>query len=127
MLTHPVTLLQAAVPIRVCFLVPHDAPPAMLTVIFKECYERWGGRDSLIVPVRDGVISDAYWNWVRAVDPDVVYSYVAVGDTLLRRIDRTWMPAIFKLHVVRDDHTDYLPRYGVDGLKTLSVLPALAK
>jgi hypothetical protein len=125
-LTHPVTLLQAAVPIRVCFLVPHDAPPAMLTAIFKECYERWGGRDSLIVPVRDDVISDAYWNWVRAVDPDVVYSYVTVGDALLRRIDRTWMPSIFKVHVVRDDHTNYVPRYGVDGLKTLSVLPAFA-
>ena len=126
MLKHPVTLTQAAVPIRVCYLVPFDATTAMLTAIFKECYERWGGRDSLIVPVCDNVIGDAYWKWVRALDPDVVYAYAAIDDELLRRIDREWMPSIFKLHLNRSDHLDFTPHHGVEALKTLSVLPTLA-
>lgn len=49
-LQSPITVSQIALPIQVCYLLPVDAPGEMLSEIFNECYERWGGRDTLLDP-----------------------------------------------------------------------------
>lgn len=129
MLLRPVTISQRAVPIQVCYIIPIDAPAAMLSAIFQECYERWGGRDSLLIPMlSDGTIDERYWAWARALDPDIIYSYVDLDVTLLERIDHDLMPTIVKVH--RNDLRpgDFRPMHddAAAGLTAMSLLPMLS-
>jgi hypothetical protein len=71
-----------------CYIVPADAPAALLDAVFADCYERWGGRDTILLPFREGSIDDRYWAWGRAFDPDLVYSYIPYDDALLERIGK---------------------------------------
>lgn len=62
---------------RVAFVVEDGIhADLILDGVFADCYDRWGGRLSLIVPCTDGRIATSYWPWLEAYDPDVVYSYV---------------------------------------------------
>lgn len=129
MLKNPVIISQTPIPIQICYIVPIGAPAEMLTAIFEECYARWGGRDSLIIPMlADGRIDECYWSWARALDPDVVYSYVPLDVPLLERIDRDLMPSVITVH--RDDISpgNFRPRHDQEasGLPTLSLLPMIA-
>ncbi len=64
-------------PIRVAFLVEQSKHSALvLDGIFADCYSRWGGRFSLIVPCLNGRVCEQYWSWLEIFDPDVIYSYV---------------------------------------------------
>src|SRR3546814_18839117 len=67
--------------IRVAFLV-QDGEQAHLALdgIFADCYRRWGGRFSLIVPCERDKVPDVSWPWLAAYDPDVVYSYFHMDD-----------------------------------------------
>lgn len=125
-LKYPVTLSEAAVPIQVCYIVQVDAPSEMLTAIFDECHNRWGGRDTLIMPVTDGQIDEKYWAWARALDPDVVYSYVDLDIPTLERVDRDLMPSVVTIHRSVMDPPDPRPRHEVEALPALSLLPMLA-
>jgi hypothetical protein len=49
--------------------------------VFADCYDRWGGRFSLIAPCLNGRIAPTYWSWLEAYDPDIVYSYVPLSRT----------------------------------------------
>jgi hypothetical protein len=77
-------------PIRVAFLVEdskHSA--AILDAIFADCYNRWGGRFSLVVPTQAGKVSPAYWRWLDAFDADIIYSYVSLDrDSVLELHER---------------------------------------
>ncbi len=126
MLKHPVTLSQVAVPILVCYVVSIDAPSNIVTAILEECHGRWGGRDSLIIPMNaDGSIDECYWDWARDIDPDVVYSYVELNVPTLERIQRDLMPSVVTIHRLPDD-----PRVRheleAEGVSALSLLPMLA-
>jgi hypothetical protein len=69
-------------PLRVAFLVEEDEHASLtLDGIFADCYARWGGRFSLIVPCFQGRITPSYWPWLEAYDPDIVYSYVPLTRT----------------------------------------------
>lgn len=125
-LRQPVTLAQAAVPIQVCYVVPMDSDSRVLSAIFEESHGRWGGRDSLIVPMdANGGIDEVYWKWAKSLDPDVVYSYADLDVATLERIERDWMPSNVCVHRAADD-----PRvrheHGVEGLSALSLLPMIA-
>jgi hypothetical protein len=121
-----VTLSEATVPIQVCYIVPIDASSEMLTAIFEECHNRWGGRDTLIMPVVDGQIDEKYWTWAQALDPDVVYSYADLDVSMLERVDRDLMPSVVTIHRYVTDRPDLVPRHEVEALQALSVLPMLA-
>jgi hypothetical protein len=64
-------------PLRVAFLI-EDGEHANIALdgVFADCYDRWGGRFSLIAPCLDGRIMPSFWPWLEAYDPDIVYSYV---------------------------------------------------
>lgn len=127
-LKNPVAVSQVALPIQVCYIVPIDAPSEMLTAIFEECHGRWGGRDSLIMPMLpDGTLDERYWSWAGALDPDVVYSYVALDVRLLERIDRDLMPSIVTVHRHDTNSGDFRPRHEheAEGLPSLSLLPMI--
>ena len=111
---------------QVCYVVPDDAPAAMLDAVFAECYRRWGGRETLIIPVHDGAIEERYWGWARALDPDVVYSFAPLDIALLDRIDRELMPSAVELHHRHDDRFDVHFREAPEPLHALSLLPFLA-
>lgn len=64
-------------PLRIAFLVESGEHAAlMLDGVFADCYSRWGGRFSLVVPCVNCQIVAAYWQWLEAFDPDIVYSYI---------------------------------------------------
>jgi len=49
---------SATKPIRVAFLVePSEHSALVLDGIFADCYSRWGGRFSLVVPCLNGSVS----------------------------------------------------------------------
>lgn len=128
-LKHPVMISQVPLPLQVCYIVPIDAPAPMLTAIFEECHGRWGGRDSLLMPMLpDGTIDECYWSWARVLDPDVVYSYIALDVPLLERIDHDLMPGVIITHPHVVDPGDFRPRHDHEatGLPTLSLLPMIA-
>ncbi len=124
-LSHPISLGQKPLPIQVGYIVPTDAPADLLDAVFADCYTRWGGRDTLLLPAQNGTINERYWTWARAIDPDVVYSYVPYDDALLGRIDRDLMPSAVEQH---RDASDWRPRFreAHEPLQALSLLPYLA-
>ena len=101
-----------------------DAPPELLDAVFADCYARWGGRDTLLLPAESGTIDERYWTWARAIDPDVVYSYVPYDAELLAQINRDLMPSAVEQH---QDATDWRPRFreAREPLQALSLLPIL--
>lgn len=120
-------------PIRVAFLVQegeHDA--IMLDGIFADCYYRWGGRFSLIVPCVGGRIAPAYWPWLETYDPDVVYSYVALSREDILEIHERLNPSLYKLHELhgpnpRLDVHGFKPQYDFSPLCSLSAIFRLAR
>src|ERR1035441_6350787 len=102
--------------IRIAFLVERGELAApILDAIFAACYGMYGGRFALLVPVVEGKISDAYWEFLQATDPDIIYSYVEVDDALERHIHERVYPSVLVLHRkprVEDrlDRRSYRPR-----------------
>ncbi|MEM5314293.1 hypothetical protein [Paraburkholderia sp. JHI869] len=81
-------------PLRVAYVLEdgvdsHD----WLDAIFASCFGRHGGRQSLVVPVVDGQISERYRNWLRLYDPDYVllltYDNAALVELLTRLLGDT--------------------------------------
>jgi hypothetical protein len=70
----------------------------MLEAIFAECYGRWAGRHSLIVPCEGGNIRPAYLPWIETYDPDIIYSYVELSEAYLERLHEKLYPAFLVSH-----------------------------
>jgi hypothetical protein len=86
-------------PLRVAFLVEEDEHASLtLDGIFADCYARWGGRFSLIVPCFQGRITPSYWPWLEAYDPDIVYSYVPLTRTGVLEVHERLSPAEYTFH-----------------------------
>ena len=103
-------------PIRVAFLLSEEEHADLaLDGIFADSYRRWGGRFSLIVPVYDGKISEGYWDWLEAYDPDIVYSYTALSSELILSIHERISPSEVKVHNHRG-----APWLDVHGFKPVS-------
>ena len=119
-------------PLRVVFLV-QDGEHAQLALdgIFADCYGRWGGRFSLIVPCVDGRISPNYWPWLESYDPDIVYSYVRLSGTDVLEIHERLSPADYVFHELgndpRIDVFGFKPRYDFRPLSSLSVVFRMAR
>jgi hypothetical protein len=119
-------------PIRIAFLVEDSRyAAATLDAIFADCYGRWGGRFSLIVPCVGGRISPSYWPWLEAYDPDLIYSYVPLDrDNILDLHERLYL-AKYTLHRLYRDRFDesssYRPSYDFEVLSSLSTIFRLAR
>lgn len=119
-------------PLRVAFLVEEGEHCQLaLDGIFANCYRRWGGRFSLIAPCSNRRISSAYWPWLRAYDPDIVYSYVPLDRTEVLELLEELAPAHYFLHELgkepRLDVHGFSPDYGFTPLASLSVIYTLAR
>jgi hypothetical protein len=86
-------------PIRVVFLVQDgEHTQIALDGIFADCYYRWGGRFSLIVPCREGRIVEVYWPWLEAYEADIIYSYVPLCSDAVLEIHERVSPGSYKFH-----------------------------
>jgi hypothetical protein len=129
-LERQVSVGARARPIRVSYMLAEGADTSeILKHIFAECYARWGGVHTLIVPVIAGNIDDRYLAWLNSFDPDVIYSYCDLSEELIAHIDRLCMPAILERH--RDALTGAKtpwpswPLQELEPVNSFSVLPAL--
>ena len=100
-------------PLRVAFLIEEGEHASLaLDGIFADCYARWGGRFSLIVPCSHGRIAPSYWPWLEAFDPDIVYSYVPLTRADVLEVHERLSPAEYTFHKL-----DPKPRLDVFGFK----------
>ena len=116
-------------PIRIAFVLEDDSESQeTLDSIFSYAYSLWGGKRFLIVPAVSGEISEHYWLWMKAYDPDVVYSYCSLPDSLVGKINAEIQPFQLTEHKLQkaDSLTGLRPAISVKGLSSLSVLPAVA-
>lgn len=119
-------------PIRVAFLI-QDGEHAHLALdgIFADCYSRWGGRFSLIVPCTGDGIMPSFWPWLEAYDPDIVYSYVSLNRTNILEIHERLSPAQYRFHNLgqnpRLDVFGFKPKYDFAHLSSLSTIFKLAR
>src|SRR5579872_1835251 len=119
-------------PLRVAFLIEDGEHAALaLDGIFADCYNRWGGRFSLIAPCINGRIAPAYWPWLEAYDPDIVYSYVPLSRGDVLEIHERLAPSEYKYHEFhgepRLDVFGFTPSYDFSPLSSLSVIFKLAR
>src|SRR5262249_44601426 len=110
------------------FLVDeHEHWRPMLNAVFAECYGRWGGRFSLIVPCEDREVRPAYLPWLAAYDADIIYSYVDLTDDAVVRLLERLCPSLLVKHEfylsapAERDVTAFRPRLPLTPLTSLSV------
>jgi len=109
----PFTVLSRARPRRIAFLVdPSECPPELLDSLFESNYNIWGGRYNPIVPVVSGEITDSYWKLLHFADPDVIYSYCDIPESLIHRLDHELCPLEIERHprmLTENDPPHYSP------------------
>ncbi len=119
-------------PLRVAFLVQDgEHASTMLDGIFADCYSRWGGRFSLVVPCQGGKIPAAYWPWLETYDPDIVYSYIRLSDDDVLDLHERLSPADYMFHEMgkepRLDVYGFKPHFHFSPLFSLSTIFNLAR
>jgi len=119
-------------PNRIAFLIEDGEHSGLaLDGIFADCYNRWGGRFSLIAPCVDGRIMPSFCPWLEAFDPDIVYSYVPLDRENILEIHERLNPAEYILHRLdrepRLDVFGFKPSYDFAQLSSLSVIFRLAR
>lgn len=86
-------------PIRVAYLLEETGHShLMLDCIFAESIAHWGGRYSLICPCEAGYPRDHYLPWLRAFDPDIIYSFIDLSEEGLHRLREMFGPAYLVRH-----------------------------
>ncbi len=121
--------ISTARPLRVTYLVDlDDCPPALLDEVFAECYSRWAGRRTLVVPATSTGIDQRYDEWLWYFDPDIIYSFVSLTDAAVAAVHERYAPAFLTHHSERGISTceqrSFRIELPITGLSSLSVLPA---
>ncbi|MBR0827072.1 hypothetical protein JQ596_16145 [Bradyrhizobium manausense] len=119
-------------PIRIAFLIGEGEHSSLiLDAIFADCYSRWGGRFSLIVPCRKDRIVPSYWPWLEKYGPDIVYSYVGLSESDILEVHERLAPSEYKFHRLtsepRLDVFGFKPSYGFSPLSSLAAVFRLAR
>ncbi len=125
-LSRQIGITTSARPLRVAYCVPLTDPSNdILTKIFDECYSRWGGRYTLIVPCINNGIDPAYLTWLRCFDPDIIYTYLPLPQDMHENMDKIMPQAIITHRHLDDGRPNYWPHLNLMGLSSFSGLPAL--
>lgn len=119
-------------PLRVAFLIEDDQHAHLaLDGIFADCYSRWGGRFSLIVPCVNGRIAASYWPWLEAYDADIIYSYIPLARADVLEVHERLSPAVYAFHALgrepRLDVFGFKPSYDFTPLASLSGIFRMAR
>lgn len=109
-------------PIRVVYLIPYeeaDLSHWIIDAVFYECYTRWSGGRTLIIPTVGGqFLHEEYESWLEFYDPDFIYSYVHLEQELIEKINVLSCPIAFiehKKHGLNEVRRwqNYLPDWGI--------------
>jgi len=115
-------------PVRVAYLI-EDGPDVhnWLDAIIANCFGRHGGRQSLIVPVENDLISQRYQEWLRVLDPDVVVTLTFNNDALIPGLVELLADTAIIQRKRKRDAPEEHPRLEIEepGLTSLSWLPFL--
>jgi hypothetical protein len=97
MLTAPYSIYVNKRPVRIAFLV-EDKPEslAIIDAILADNRNRWGGRYNPIIITDGQSLTDDWWAFLEAVDPDIVKSFVTLSDNLVANIDRRISPLLIQ-------------------------------
>ena len=99
-------------PIKIAYIVPHEESSVnhmIVDAVFYESYTRWAGVYTLIIPSSSkGFLDPAYEAWLEFFDPDFVYTYVKLGEGLVKKIDRLCSPIALLPHEIRKHDSDDL-------------------
>lgn len=84
--------------VKIAYLIEEDSNASEnLNQIFFDAYSRWGGRYTLVVPLKNGFIaSDEYRKWINQFDPDVIYTFNDINEIELDKINRNLCPIFFE-------------------------------
>lgn len=80
------------------FINPLNCPIKLIDEIIEFNTNCWGGRYNPIIPIVDGDISKDYWELLKFSDPDIIYSFVELDLSLIKRIHKEISPIYFKCH-----------------------------
>jgi hypothetical protein len=119
-------------PVRVAYLVEEgEYTHEILDAIFADCHGRWGGRYSLVIPCEAGSPQPAYLPWLRAYDPDIIYSYVDLDAAKVKWLHEALGPSYLIKHESYDhgtrDRRYFRPELPLECLTALSVAPQYAR
>ncbi|MEM7665848.1 MAG: hypothetical protein AAF250_08320 [Pseudomonadota bacterium] len=116
-------------PIRVAYLIdPDNTPAELLDAIFADCYGRWGGRWSLIIPCEAGKPKVGYQALLECWDPDLIYSYVELDLGCHDLLHEKLYPSSVQVHQSSEGESrrDWRPSIRFRSVSSLSVLPWIA-
>lgn len=119
-------------PARIAYLIPEKPSDTLLDVLIDECFSRWGGRRTPLIPTDGRTIVPAYWALLDLWDADIIYSYVKLADELEQRLYYMFAPSEIRLHDTPVDDADsrgLYPDYGGNFhfVSSLSLLPFFAR
>ncbi len=115
-------------PVRVAYLLEDGVDAhGWLDAVFAACFGRHGGRQSLIVPVANGVITERYKEWLRVIDPDFAVALTYDNQGLVAGLVDLLADTEITERKRKRDEVEKYPRVGFDstGLTSLSWLPFL--
>lgn len=124
--TTTVQTLARARPVRIAFFVPtDDRGQGILDAVFESALALWAGRFSLIVPCDGAGPVRSYSSWLKAYDPDVIYSYVDLTNEQQVAIHEDIYPSHLVRHSNEGDeqHAQFRPELPFRPLGVASVLP----
>lgn len=98
-------ITATARPVRVTFIIEDgDGVHSLLDSAFSESFSRHGGRQSLMVPVVDGNIPEAYLRWLKVFDPDIVFVVTSDNERIAGVLDLNCSPLL--IHPMKRHQTE---------------------
>ena len=75
-------------PVRVAYILDPKADDAhaCIDATRNHALGIWAGRYSPIIAIEDGDINKRYWGWLQKFDPDLIFSFVEISQSLRERI-----------------------------------------
>ena len=116
-------------PVRIAYIIEDgDGVHQLLDAAFNESFSRHGGRQSLMVPVVNGDIPEAYLRWLKVFDPDIAFVVASNNEHISKVLDLNCSPLMIhpeKRHPTEGEHR--LQRFQLrnQALTSLSWLPFL--
>jgi hypothetical protein len=96
-------VLMRSRPVRIAFFVSRDEHThPILDAIFQFAFSLWAGRFSLVVPCANGAPLPSYLPWLKAFDPDLIYSYVDMTEAQEAGIHEELYPSALIYHPIGD-------------------------
>jgi hypothetical protein len=113
-------------PRRVAFFLDMDqSSDKLFNGIVEFNVTTWGGRFNPIIPVMDGQVTEPYWNLLRLVNPDIIYTYCPLDDRTVRRIAAEVRPLDVIKHLFRGEEPHDVIRVQID--LQASIAPVLSR